>query len=93
MEEIEIKKQLNRIEQLALLNAKNVLTIDDVAMLSGYTKQSLYRLTSMHKIPHYKPNGKALYFKKSEIEEWMLQNRVDTTEESLQRAQAYVMGR
>ena len=89
----EIREQLNRIEQLALLSAKNALTIDDVAMLTGYTKQSLYRMTSMHQIPHYKPNGKALFFKRDEIEEWMLQNRVDTIQESEQRALSYVMGK
>ncbi|WP_294589330.1 helix-turn-helix domain-containing protein [uncultured Phocaeicola sp.] len=86
----ELREQLDRIEKYSLLAAKNVLCLDDVAILTGLSKSHLYKLTCNHQIPHYKPN-KQIYFDRSEIESWMKQNRVATVDEIEQRAQAYCM--
>lgn len=75
------KEQLNRIESYALLAAKNVLCFDDVVLLTGLSKSHLYKLTCSHQIPHYKPNGKQIYFDRAELEEWMKQNKVATMAE------------
>ena len=40
-------------------------------------------------IPHFRPNGKKLYFKRSELNDWLLRNRVDTTAEVEQQAADY----
>lgn len=71
----EIKKQLDRIERYSLLAAKNILCFEDVVLLTGLSKSYLYKLTCKHQIPHYKPNGKQIYFDRSELETWMKQNR------------------
>lgn len=42
-------------------------------------------------IPHYKPTGKTCYFKRTEVEAWMTENRVATSEELDDRALAYCM--
>jgi excisionase family DNA binding protein len=67
----EIKNQLDRIERYSLLSAKNVLCFEDVVLLTGLSKSHLYKLTSSHQIPHYKPNGKQVYFDRAEVESWM----------------------
>lgn len=85
-----LNNRLDRIEQNTLLGAKNVLTLDEVALVTGLSKGHIYRLTSTHGIPHYKPNGRNLYFNKNEVEEWLLRNRVDTIEEINNRATTYV---
>lgn len=87
----ELKQQLDRIERLSLLSAKNVLCFDDVALLTGLSKSHLYKLTCAHKIPHYKPNGKQIYFDRIELESWMKQNRVTTTQEIDQAATNYIV--
>jgi excisionase family DNA binding protein len=76
-----LKEQLNRIEAYTLLAAKNVLSFADVVLLTGLSKSHLYKLTCSHQIPHYKPTGKQIYFDRSEVEEWMKQNRVATMAE------------
>ena len=86
-----ITAKLNAIERYSLLSAKNVLNLDDVAMLTGLSKSHLYKLTCNKQIPHYKPNTKAMYFDRVEIEEWMKQNRVTTQAEAEQKAVAYVV--
>lgn len=44
-----------------------------------------------HQIPYYRPNGKQIYFDRSEVEAWMKQNRVATIKETEQQAIAYVV--
>lgn len=77
--EKEILLKLERIEQNTLLAAKQVLTFDDVAILTGLSKSTLYKLTSQGKIPHYKPSGKMVYFDRKELEKWLRQNSNITT--------------
>ena len=86
-----ILERLEAIERNSLLAAKNVLTIDDVALLTGLSKSHIYKLTCSKQIPFYRPNGKLVYFDRAELESWLKQNRVNTTEEAEQQAIAYVM--
>lgn len=86
----EIKDQLNRIENLSLLAAKQVLTLGDVALLTGLSRSSIYKFTCSHTIPYYKPNGKLVYFDRKEIESWMRQNRIATTDEIAKQADNYL---
>ena len=88
---MEISKQLDRIERYSMLAAKNVLVLDDVVILTGLSKSHLYKLTCTHQIPHYKPNGKLIYFDRAEIESWMKQNKVETNEELEQRIAANIV--
>lgn len=85
----EIAARLDRIEKLALLGSKEVLSIDECVILTGYTKSHLYRMTSQRKIPFYKPMGGTIYFKKSEVEQWLLQNRQETESETAARTATY----
>ena len=87
---IEVKEALKRIEANTLLAAKNVLCFNDVALLTGLSKSYLYKLTCNHEIPHYKPNGKQLYFDRAEVEAWMKQGRIATDDEIETNAATYV---
>lgn len=81
-EELEkIEARLDRIEKYTLLNAKRVLTVEDVALLSGVTKRTVYRMTNANRIPYYRPNGKEIYFDREEVERWLLSNRHATDAE------------
>ena len=88
----EILQRLNTIERNTLLAAKNVLTFDDVVLLTGLSKSHLYKLTARKEIPYYR-KGKYIYFDRAEVEAWMKENRVETKTESQQRAAAYVVGK
>ena len=46
--EHEILNKLEAIERYTLLAAKNVLCFDDVALLTGFSKSHLYKLTCSH---------------------------------------------
>ena len=85
-----MEEKINQILVYTLLAAKNVLTLDDVSLLTGLSKSHLYKLTCNRQIPHYKPNGKQLYFDRAEIEAWMKQGKVNTIDESEQMAAVYL---
>lgn len=84
-----INQRLDKIERNSLLSAKNVLTLEDVSYLTGYSKSKLYKLTCDRKIPHYKPNSRVLYFDRKEIEDWMRQNRIASSDEIETQAAEY----
>lgn len=85
-----IQEQLNRIEG-GLLSQKSVLTFDEVVRFTGLSKSYLYKLTSLGKIPHYKPNGKQIYFERAQVEAWLMQNPIKTVQEIEQEAANYVV--
>ncbi|TXG79689.1 MAG: DNA-binding protein [Spirochaetes bacterium] len=75
-----IDERLKAIETL-LLSQKTVLSFDEMAIYTGLSKSHLYKLTSSGGVPCYKPKGKHIFFSKSEVDQWLLQNRKATTEE------------
>ena len=58
-----------------LRDAKQVLTLEEAALFMGISKSSLYKMTHKHELPFFRPNGKIIYFEKSELLNWMRQNR------------------
>ena len=70
---------------LQLFNQSNdlqeVVGIDEVCKLTGYSKNTVYQYVNQKKIPFHKPEhgGRKLIFFKSEIENWL---RGDTAESS-----------
>lgn len=83
----EILKKMEPVEELlerlsALENniytTKTVLTFNEACIYMGVSESLLYKLTSAHEVPHYKPRGKMLYFNKEELDHWLLQNNMPT---------------
>lgn len=64
-----------------MINDKNILTVEDLMDYTGFSQKQIYKLTSTRRIPHYKPSGRKLFFKKDEIDEWITQGRVHTISE------------
>ena len=83
--------KLERIEQLTLLSAKDVFNMDDLVAYTGLTKGYLYRLVNERAIPYYKGNGKMNYFKRDDINAWLLRNRIMSQAEIDAAAAAYVV--
>ena len=65
---------------------KEVLNLCEVAAFTGLSKSYIYKLTHKQQIPHYKPFGKLCYFNKTEITNWLQQNRIPTKEEMENKA-------
>ncbi|NJN27628.1 MAG: helix-turn-helix domain-containing protein [Cyclobacteriaceae bacterium] len=77
---IDLKDQLNRIEELLIKTLEKPIpnqednnawmNIEEAAEYLQIAKPTLYALTSRREIPIYKKT-KRIYFKKSELKEWL----------------------
>lgn len=85
----DLSNKLDNIRELTLIGAKTVLNLEETALFTGLSIGHLYRLTSGKQIPHFKKNRK-LYFKKAELEDWMLEQKILTEDEIQSRASTYV---
>ena len=68
---------------------KEVLTLNEAADFLCQSKSSLYKKTAYWTIPHYKV-GKKLYFKRTDLIEWIEKHRVKTREDIERDALAYI---
>ena len=57
-----LELRVSELEKMLFLS-KNVLSFDEASKFLNLSKSYLYKLTSGNLIPHYKPQGKMLYFK------------------------------
>ncbi len=80
----------NLIEQQGLLK-KDVINFIEACHYLGLSKSHMYKLTSSKSIPHFCPQGKRLYFKRTELDDWLLRNRTDTQDEIDQQAVNYLI--
>jgi excisionase family DNA binding protein len=90
--EVAILNELKELKNLTVLSAKQALTMNDAALLTGLSKSHLYKCVCSKKIPYYKSQGgKLTYFDKDELNGWMLQHRVKTADEVEQEAITYTV--
>ena len=66
------KVQRTRAESRTLIMAEKFLTVDEVAEYLSLSKGTIYQWAAEKRIPHYKM-GRAVRFKKAEIESWLLE--------------------
>ena len=71
---IEIMQKLNAIQHLIEATQPKPLTLEETAKFLDVSKSHLYRLVCYKKIPHYKPEGKRLYFDQAELVAWLKRN-------------------
>lgn len=89
-----VLKKLERIESMLLeqnLLKKDVLNFNEAAVYLELSHSHLYKQTSTGAIPHYKPNGKKIYFQRAELDNWLLRNRTDSKDEIEQQAADYLV--
>lgn len=70
-----LNERLSKIEERYFSN-KEMLTTTEVAEYLGVSQSQIYKLTMNMEIPHYKPQGKTIYFDKKELLKWMHNNHI-----------------
>ena len=72
---------------------KNVLNFNEACKHIDASPSHLYKLTSTKSIPHFCPQGKKLYFKRSELDEWLQRNRQSTSAEIAEQVDEELVSR
>ena len=62
---------------------KEVFGLDEFCEMTGYSRQTAYKLVHERKVPFYKPEhgGRKILFKRKDVEEWLTATRVATLDE------------
>ena len=88
--ELNLENRVSKLEQ-SIFIVKSILSFDEASNFLNLSKSYLYKLTSSGQIPHYKPQGKMLYFEKSELENWLRQNPIRSNQQIMQEAELQLM--
>jgi excisionase family DNA binding protein len=88
-----VQKELQQIKQFIKEQSilrKEILTLEEITWYLGLSKSSVYKLTSKREIPFYSPGGKKLYFKKSEIDNWVYESKITPIKEVETQVESYL---
>ncbi|AZQ44110.1 helix-turn-helix domain-containing protein [Nonlabens ponticola] len=94
MEQEIILQKLANIETMLQeqnLLKKDVLNLNEAAAYLDISASHLYKLTSQKQIPHFCPQGKKLYFNRTELDQWLQRNRQITKDEIDAQATEYLI--
>jgi len=72
--------ELNSKSNTSYLDSKSIWTLAEFCAYSGLKESTVYKLTSGGAIPHYKPNGKNIFFDREEILTWLKRSKVEDNE-------------
>lgn len=78
-------------QTMPVVHQKQLLTSEEAAAFLQISMAKLYKLTSSGGIPCYAPTGGKLYFRQSELEEWVWSNRKATNAEIDQLSKNYLL--
>ncbi len=80
----------NKLDEQNLLQ-KTTLTFNEACKFLDISDSHLYKLTSTKQIPHFCPQGKKLYFKRIELDDWLQRNPQATQHESEEQVTDYLV--
>ena len=73
------------------IGGKDFLTVPETCAFLGIKRNYLYKLTASKKLPYYRPCGRKVLFKKSELQALVEMSRVSTDDELKSRAETELM--
>lgn len=89
--EIQLLEEIKALLEQQGLYKKDILNFNEASLYLGLSQSHLYKLTSSKSIPHFCPQGKKLYFKRTELDSWLLRNRAPVKDEIDQTAADYII--
>lgn len=67
------------LKRLQLIAHKEILSFKEALLYLDVSESFLYKLTSKKEIDFTKPNGGKIYFKKQDLDNWMLKGTSNST--------------
>lgn len=64
----------DELQKLQMIAQKQILSFKEATLYLGLSSSTLYKKTSARTINFFKPNNGKIYFKKSDLDTWILSN-------------------
>jgi len=90
LDELGILGKLEEIQANILHNGRPFMSIEEAAKYTQIPKASLYTYCSRGSIEFYK-RGRRTFFKKAELDQWILENKVKSDKEISGEASTYMV--
>jgi excisionase family DNA binding protein len=91
MSELEMIQRLEEIKSLTIIQIKDILSVKEAAMYMDVSKSYLYKLCQKRQIAHsHSEGGKNIYFRKKDLNEWMLHSKSITQKEIEAKAKRFI---
>lgn len=86
-----IIQQIEEVKSLLLLQAKEVLTLKEFCLYTGFSPPYTYRLIANKALPYYKPSGKSIFFKKEDIIEYLTSIKIDNETSKQKKVSTFLL--
>ena len=83
---LSIVEELQKIRRVLLLKGKDILTLEEVALYTGYSIDHIHKLTQSGRLTHYKPGGKTCFVHIEDLKKYLQQSKVESTCEIANKA-------
>lgn len=85
------KEQLQLIDLTKILvNQKTIFNVEDLHIYSGLSISAIYKLTQSKKLRFSRPNGKVIFFKKEDVDNFLLSKPITTADDIEQQTINYL---
>lgn len=74
-------------------NSNRPLSVDDAAAYCNLKKSYIYKLIHEKRIPHYKPTGGKVFFKLTDLQEFVFRGRISASYEMNDMALSNLQGK
>lgn len=75
---MENPENVENLQRAQIIAHKEILSFKEALIYLDVNKSTLYKLTHKKAIEFTKPNGGKIYFKKSDLDNWMLQSKPES---------------
>lgn len=72
---------MTALEKIQLIKTKPFLTLEDAALYLSLSTSTIYKLCSKRKISYLKPNGKENFFRREDLDSYLLSTRIPSKTE------------
>lgn len=63
-----------------------MLDVEQASLFLNLSTSTIYKLTSLKKLPHHKPGGKKIYFRREDLIKYQFKNRIQDKDELVGQA-------
>lgn len=66
-----LQRQLAQLTNVCRMQSGTMMSLDEAAIYTGYSKRQLYKLTSDGNLPCYRPTKRRVFVERDIVDEWI----------------------
>lgn len=88
---VQCSAMFEELKQHILIQFKEVFSISDFCLYTGFSKPYAYRIVKKKVLPFYKPLGKEIFFRKEDVISFLTSNKVESKKATEQQVSKFII--